>query len=183
VGPRGFDNSRGARLHSVTCVLACALAVAACTGNPPPAPVTVKLEDRRPEVERIAIDDPLTAKGIVEARKTASEFLRAYRARGPSQRDFRFKMLAAEKGLVEQYWVTLESAADDSFTGIVANHPGDITGVKYSERVTVPASEISDWMYVENGVLKGGYSVRLMRDRLQPEERPAFERELGFRID
>ena len=183
MGPCGFDNSWLRRLRSVTCVLACAPWLAGCTQKAAPALEPVTLDDRRPEVVRIAVDDPLTARGIVEARRTAGEFLRAYRARGSTQRDFRFKMLAAEKGLVEQYWVTLESATDDAFTGIVANHPGDITGVKFGERVTVPAGEISDWMFVENGVLKGGYSVRLMRDRLQPEERPAFEREMGFRID
>jgi uncharacterized protein YegJ (DUF2314 family) len=179
--PRDFYNSLPPAVHIVTCALGIALAGCADKGAAPPEPVV--LADPRPEVARIAVDDPLTAKGILEARRTVGEFLHAYRTRGATQRDFRIKYLVAERGLVEQFWVTLESATDTSFTGTIANHPGDITGVKYGERVTVPASEISDWMYVENGVLKGGYSVRLMRERLQPEERPAFEREMGFRIE
>jgi uncharacterized protein YegJ (DUF2314 family) len=167
----------------VTCVLGLALVFAGCADKSAPPRPPVVLDDPRPDVARIAVDDPLTAEAIVKARRTAGEFLRAYRARGGDQRDFRIKFLVAERGLVEQFWVTLESATDTTFTGTIANHPGDITGVKYGERVTVPANEISDWMYVENGVLQGGFSVRLMRDRLQPEERPAFEREMGFRIE
>jgi len=167
----------------VTCLLALSWSLAGCSGKRAPAQLPVVLTDPRAEVRRIAVDDPLTAAAIVEARRTVGEFLRAYRARGSAERDFRIKMLVAERGLVEQFWVSVESATDDSFTGTIGNHPGDVTGVKYAERVTVPAGEISDWMYVENGVLRGGYSVRLMRDRLQPEERPAFEREMGFRIE
>ena len=163
-----------------------ALAMGACSSSEKPH-VAVVLDDPRPEVARIAVDDPLGAAAIVEARRTVGEFLRAFRAhngtRNGAQRDFRIKMLVTERGLIEQFWVNLDSATDDSFTGTIATHPGDITSVKYGDRVTVPARAISDWMYVEHDVLRGGYSVRVMRDRLQPEERPVFERGLGFRID
>ena len=183
MGPRGFYNSRMSRARIVTWVLGIAGAFVGCTQGPAAKREPVVLADSRPEVARIAVDDPLTAAGIVEARRTVGDFLKAYRARGSAQRDFRIKMLVAERGLVEQFWVRVDEASDDTFTGIVGNHPGDITGVKYGERVTVSARDISDWMYVENGVLRGGYSVRLMHDRLQPEERPAFERDMGFRIE
>jgi uncharacterized protein YegJ (DUF2314 family) len=159
------------------------IALAACSRAPPPARAPVVLDDPRPEVARIAVDDPPTAAAIVQARRTVGEFQRAFRARAADEREFRVKFLAAEGKVVEQFWIDVESADADSFTGIVINHPGSIVGVKYGSRITVPAREISDWMYVERGVLRGGYSVRLMRDRLQPEERPAFERELGFQID
>jgi uncharacterized protein YegJ (DUF2314 family) len=183
MGPRGFDNSLPRGLRSVTCVLAGALLLAGCPDKSGPALEPVTLDDPRPEVARIAVDDPLTARAIGQARKTAGQLLQAFHTRGAAQRDFRFKILVAERGLVEQYWVTLESADEHGFTGIIANHPGDITSVKFGQQVTVPAQEISDWMYVDQGVLKGGYSVRLMRDRLQPEERSEFERQMGFRIE
>ena len=180
VGPCGFDNIPLRFAGGVTwCLWLC---LAGCSEAPKAVPQVV-LDDPRPEVAQIAVDDPLTARGIVEARRTVGEFERAWRAHAPETRDFHVKMLVAERGLVEQFWVNVESATPEGFTGTIANHPGDITSVKYGERVTVPAREISDWMYVERGVLKGGYSVRLMRDRLQPEERPDFERELGFRIE
>jgi len=183
MGPRGFYNSLPRGLHSVTCVLAGALLLSGCPDKSGPAMGPVTLNDPRPEVTRIAVDDPLTAIAINQARQTSGQLLQAFRKRGAAQRDFRFKILVAERGLVEQYWVTLEGADEHGFTGSIANHPGDITGVKFGQRVTVPAGEISDWMYVDNGVLKGGFSVRLMRDRLQPEERPEFERQMGFRIE
>ena len=183
MGPRGFDNSLPQGLRSVTCALAGALLLAGCPDKSGPVMGPVALQDSRPEVIRIGVDDPLTARAINEARKTAGQLVQAFRTRGAAQRDFRFKILVAERGLVEQYWVALESADEHGFTGTISNHPGDITSVKFGQRVTVPAREISDWMYVDNGVLKGGYSVRLMRDRLQPEERQEFEREMGFRIE
>jgi uncharacterized protein YegJ (DUF2314 family) len=47
----------------------------------------------------------------------------------------------------------------------------------------VVAERISDWMYVHEGRLVGGYTIRVMRDRLSPAERLRFDQGLPFKIE
>jgi len=38
-------------------------------------------------------------------------------------------------------------------------------------------------MYVDSGRLVGGYTIRVMRAQMSPEERAAFDAEMPFRIE
>jgi uncharacterized protein YegJ (DUF2314 family) len=49
--------------------------------------------------------------------------------------------------------------------------------------VKTAKNEISDWMYVENKKLIGGYTIRVLRDNMPPEERREFERSVPFTLD
>ena len=43
-------------------------------------------------------------------------------------------------------------------------------------------NEISDWMYIKNSVLHGGYTIRLLRDRMTEEERKEFDASIEMKI-
>ena len=49
--------------------------------------------------------------------------------------------------------------------------------------ISVPAEEVFDWMYVDNGKLVGGYSLRALRDKLSGKQREAFEKSMWFSFD
>ena len=58
-----------------------------------------------------------------------------------------------------------------SFQGTVNNEPEKVKTVKMGQKVTV-AAKISDWMYVENRKLVGGYTMRVLRSAyFQPRHR------------
>jgi len=48
--------------------------------------------------------------------------------------------------------------------------------------VTVNPKEISDWLYVDNGNLVGGYTVRVHYNELSSKEKAEFEREANYKI-
>jgi uncharacterized protein YegJ (DUF2314 family) len=50
------------------------------------------------------------------------------------------------------------------------------------DRVSVNPNEISDWAFVENGRLVGGYTIRVLYTELSPEGRQALEKEARFHI-
>ena len=51
------------------------------------------------------------------------------------------------------------------------------------QKVTVEPSKISDWMFVQNGRLVGGYTLRVLRDAMSPSERKEFDKNVPFVID
>jgi uncharacterized protein YegJ (DUF2314 family) len=55
--------------------------------------------------------------------------------------------------------------------------------VEAGEEVRVDPEKISDWMYVDNGVLRGGFTLRVLRSRMSPQEREQFDSEIGFGIE
>jgi uncharacterized protein YegJ (DUF2314 family) len=54
--------------------------------------------------------------------------------------------------------------------------------VKQGQVVTVYPKEISDWLYIDNGNLVGGYTVRVHYNELSPKEKQEFDREANFKI-
>ncbi len=76
--------------------------------------------------------------------------------------------------------VTLEKGA---YRGIVNNEAHITREVNYGDTVIVRKDEITDWMYLEANVLRGGFTIRTIRDRLTKEEKEQLDRESGFIID
>lgn len=54
--------------------------------------------------------------------------------------------------------------------------------MKQGQVVTVYPKEISDWLYIDNGNLVGGYTVRVHYNELSPKEKQEFDREANFKI-
>jgi uncharacterized protein YegJ (DUF2314 family) len=69
-----------------------------------------------------------------------------------------------------------------AFHGRLNNRPVDVRAIKLGDAVTVAPDEISDWMYVDNGKLVGGYTIRVLVDKLPPNERKQVEQESGYTI-
>ena len=70
-----------------------------------------------------------------------------------------------------------------NYQGIVNNDAERTTEVKYGDTVIVQKDEITDWMYLVNNVLKGGYTIREVRNKMTKEERNKIDNDLGFKIE
>ena len=69
------------------------------------------------------------------------------------------------------------------FQGRIDNQPRKIVGLKIGETASVKPNEISDWLYVDNGKLVGGYTVRVHYNELSPQQKQEFDRQADFRIE
>jgi uncharacterized protein YegJ (DUF2314 family) len=58
-----------------------------------------------------------------------------------------------------------------------------VKGVKLKDQASVAPSAISDWMFIENGELMGGYTIRLLYSRASPEERGRLKAQAPFRLE
>jgi uncharacterized protein YegJ (DUF2314 family) len=83
---------------------------------------------------------------------------------------------------VEHIWLTEVSFDGHLFHGKVDNEPVDIKGARLGQEVSVAANEISDWMYVEDGRLVGGYTIAAMLQHMTPAEKQQFETDADCKI-
>jgi uncharacterized protein YegJ (DUF2314 family) len=128
----------------------------------------------------IADDDPAMIEAIARARATVPDFVRVLQAPTNGCRDFSIKALFPE--LQEHMWVTELRYADGVFTGALGNDPRGSTTLKLGDDVRVPEDLISDWKYIENDVLAGGYSLRLIRSRMTDKARNDLDSHLDFKF-
>ena len=155
--------------------------VAGCGREPRPGD-TVEREGE-PRVTMVDDDDPRMTAAINEARSTVGQFIAAVNNPTPSQSALSVKLPVSDGDQIEHMWLSEVGHANGKFTGHIANEPHQITTVKLGDRTEVAQDQISDWMYVDNGKLVGGYTLRVLRDAMSDEERRAFDESVPFTIE
>ena len=120
-----------------------------------------------PDVIMVADDDPRMNAAIDKARVTVEQFIRALSNPQSSQSGFSVKAPIRDGTKVEHMWLTPVRYQNGNFVGKVNNDPDIVKTVKLGDQYDVKKADISDWMYVENGKLVGGFTIRVLRDAPQ----------------
>jgi uncharacterized protein YegJ (DUF2314 family) len=143
-------------------------------------------ELKRPNAEPESFDVKSTHaqmhRAVLQARKTVGTFVAALQHPSPGQRDFEVKKAFRQGNEVEHLWLSDVRFSGNRFQGRVDNTPGKVHGVKVGELVSVNPDEISDWVFVDNGKLVGGYTIRAHYNELSPEQKRQFDQAADFHI-
>jgi uncharacterized protein YegJ (DUF2314 family) len=158
--------------RSLAVVAVLALAVSGCGKS-----------ESRDKVTHVADDDPRMNAAIDKAKSTVSDFIAILESPKPGQSGFSVKMPFTDGGETEHMWVSPITYDGKNFHGTVNNEPATVKTVKLGQKVSVAPSNISDWMYLENKKLVGGYTLRVLRDTLSPAERADFDKGVPFVIE
>ena len=126
-------------------------------------------------------EDPEMEAAIVSAKQSFGNFLKAFVRPSPQQRSFLVKIAYIAGGQNEHIWLADLRLSPKPLRGVVANEPVS-QGIKFKQLLEFEPAQITDWMYVEDGYLVGGYTTRLIRDRLSPEARKAMDANAPFKI-
>lgn len=81
---------------------------------------------------------------------------------------------------VEHMWLSEIDFDGKVITGELMNSPNNLKSVKQGDKVSMPLSQISDWMMVLVGDVYGGFTVNLMRSRMSGTERRAHDQAWGL---
>jgi len=135
-----------------------------------------------PEVFRIKDKDEAIHQAVLTARKTVGTFIAALQHPTATQRDFEVKKPFVQGAEKEHIWLSEVTFSGNLLHGRVDNTPIKIKGVKIGDRVSVDPNKISDWAYVDNGNLVGGYTIRVLYKELSPERKKELENENRFHI-
>lgn len=155
------------------------LLVAGCGSSPPADVVTRSAE---PDVVRVQGEDVR----LEEARRAACaalpEFVSALQSADKTQKRFSLKAEFTEGKVHEFLWLRDIKPEGSDFIGTLSNQPIQLKKLELGQRLRVKTPAVTDWMYIKNGVLVGGYTIRILAETLTPEARANLEKEGGFRL-
>ncbi|MBX0292434.1 DUF2314 domain-containing protein [Hymenobacter sp. HSC-4F20] len=83
----------------------------------------------------------------------------------------------------EFLWISDPVLENGQWYGTVANTPEYTKQVAAGQKVRIDTAVVVDWDYTQNNHLMGGYTVKLLRNRMTPEERSAFDQSTGWIFD
>lgn len=127
--------------------------------------------------------DPAMNAAMEKARATLDQFSAALQKPGPKQSDFSLKAKFQEGEKIEHMWINSPIVSGDSIKGKLGNDPDNLKKVRMGMIVTVTRDRVSDWMYVDDGKLVGGYTLRVLRDKMSAKERREFDASVPFKIE
>lgn len=156
------------------------LAVSGCGEGPREG--IVQREDN-PDYVRVFNEEAMD-QAVAQARATWPQFAQALAEPGKHRSGFSIKrgFRVQDNPESEHIWLTNVSFDGQRFRGEVNNEPVDTQEVKLGDVVDVTPQQLSDWMYVENGILQGGFTIRVLVEQQSPEEQEEFFRQVGFRF-
>lgn len=162
------------------------LALGGCATQQAAHPHTVSREMKQEGIEpayfTVTDKDAEMRSAVHQARATVDTFIAALQHPAARQHDFEVKKKFVQGDNVEHIWLSDVTYSGHRFHGYVDNHPRTIKGLKLGERVSVNPDEITDWAYIDNGKLVGGYTIRVLCEGCDPATKARIEREGNFRI-
>lgn len=138
---------------------------------------------KAPDLVFVAEDDEEMNEAMDKARKSLEDFIKVVQKPQKTHSSFAVKVAVRDGKNVEHFWVALEKFDGKQFDGTIGNDPMLVKTVKAGDRIKVPKDKVEDWMYIEKAKLVGGYTVRVLRNRLSPEERKALDESIPYKID
>ena len=131
------------------------------------------------DVHGVDSKDAEMVSAINKARSEFGRFLAAFTHPAEGQQSFLVKVAFTEGDQVEHIWLADLDLSAAKPTGVIGNEP-EIKRLHFKQRVEFDPKYISDWMYVDHGKLVGGYTTRLLRQRMSPEERKQFDASVPY---
>jgi uncharacterized protein YegJ (DUF2314 family) len=159
-----------------------AAALIALPASPSAAqPITEKAE--RDEVALVAKSDPAMAAAMRKARDSLSDFLKIAAAPPEKTEGFAVKVAIRDGAHAEYFWIVPFKRKDDAFTGTLDNAPRLVRNVKMGQAFEFSRSEIVDWMYLDNGAMKGNHTACALMKKATQKDRDAFKKRFGLDCD
>jgi uncharacterized protein YegJ (DUF2314 family) len=145
--------------------------------------VSVTKRDGEPEIYNAAADDKEMNAAVAAAKASFTEFDSAFRSNIYDSSTFFIKVRFPTAEGNEHIWAMNLTIDHGIYYGVVDNLPNLVTDVRVGEKVRIDTADISDWMFSDNGMLRGGYTIRVIRDRMTSADKAAFDSSFPFRID
>ena len=133
------------------------------------------------EISNFSEHDPRMELAINEAKSTLKHFFDTFANRKQNQNNFLLKVRFENDGEVEHILVANIDANVFPLEGTVANEP-NIKNIEFKQRISFHQSEITDWMYLENGYLVGGFTIQVIRSSLSQEEKAEHDANAPYKF-
>ena len=137
---------------------------------------------RSDQLTFVSEDDSAMRGAIERARATVPELLRRLRHPSATQTYLSVKLPLREGETVEHVWLSSVTYDGQRFHGRIDNNIETLQGWGLGDTVSVVADSISDWLVIDDSIAAGGFSIRVLRDRLTERERAQWDAAAPYRF-
>ena len=132
-----------------------------------------------PIVELTSADVDMNA-AIARARDTLPTFWASYDTPKPSETGHGLKVrFVVGPGRFEHIWMSdVEKLPDGNFSCRFANQPSDLPGKNEGDQVEFKQADITDWLFIRNGKVVGGETIKLLLKSMPKEEADAMRAQM-----
>ena len=134
-------------------------------------------------VVKVEAEDSEMNTAISAAQASMTNFMTVFRAPQTNQQYFLIKGKFTAGDVVEHIWVADLRYDGSVFHGVIANEPESIPSLRFKQPVEIQLAQISDWMFVQDGKLVGGYTSRVLRKRMTAQQRRELDAQLPYRYE
>ncbi len=131
----------------------------------------------------LALNDPIMAAAILNARDSLPGFLALAKRPAPAMEGFAVKIALLGGGDTAFLWIHPFAHVGDQFIGQIASTPRSLEGLKTGDTITFTKGDIVDWMYMDGGTMAGNYCARAILRSALPQDRKASQRRFGLDFD
>ena len=85
-------------------------------------------------------------------------------------------------GTREHIWLGNIRYLSNKIVGEIGNQPVDALHVSFGQKYTAEFDDVSDWMAIKNGVVHGGYILRVNLSRMSDYELDRFSSCFKYKI-
>lgn len=114
---------------------------------------------------------------INDARQTLPEFLAAMTG---GAKYCAVKAPITDSNGTEHFWLTVVKHENRTFTGRIDNRPETVRCVSEGQLYSLPEGDISDWIYIKDGVAVGNRTLRVLLDYMSPADAAKAKRAMGW---
>jgi len=120
----------------------------------------VAAQDRSPIVD-VRTTDPEMNAAIARARGTLPTFWASYASPKPTEEGHSLKVRFHTRKGGEHIWIAdVKKLPNGGYSGLFANQPRDLPGKRAGDKVEFAEADISDWMFMRNGKIVGGETIK-----------------------
>ncbi len=136
---------------------------------------------REPEdkVVQVRSDDADMLAARNKAQATLSSFWAKHDRPGVGEDGFALKLAIRDGENVEHMWCGYVEGTAGKSRCRISNEPETVKTVTFGQTVDVDPAIISDWMYMKDGKIKGGQTIRVLVARMPDEEAETYRKLLA----
>ena len=117
---------------------------------------------------------------IKTAKQTLEKFNNALNSKNNEFDSFFLKVCFENK---EHIWIGNITIKNNEYYGTVNNIPEYVENIHLGDFIKINKNNITDWMYTDNKKLVGGFTLRLIRNRMSEDEKKQFDSESQLIFD
>jgi uncharacterized protein YegJ (DUF2314 family) len=136
-----------------------------------------------PGYAQVSDDDKQMDRAVENAQKSLGFFMAALHAKKDGDTVFEIKKGFVDGNKVEHLWIREVTYDGKNFHGKIDNRPLEVSNVHLGQGVTLAPQDVTDWMFLKDGKLIGGYTTRVLYARLSPEDKAEFDKRAEFKIE